>query len=163
MPKEGSPKSNASAYADALTMLARRELSEAQVRERLERRRHPSGDIEAAIDKLKEEAAIDDQRVARTIVRHETAIKRRGKLRIKLAIARAGIAATIAMEAIQSEFADLDDHALLDASLSKRLRHGRTIADDHEFQRLYRYLVGQGFESSAVLKALSARRRKPED
>jgi regulatory protein len=163
MARYSDAKLGTSAYVAALKMLARRELSEAQVRQRLARRRHPSRDIDAAIDRLTKEAAIDDRRVARAIVRHETSVKRRGKLRIKQAMARAGIAAATAVDAIHSEFVDVDDDALLDASLSKRLRHGRTIADDREFQRLYRYLVGQGFESNQVLKVLSTRRGpKPE-
>lgn len=159
MARHSGPKPQANAYVDALKILARRELSEAQVRQRLERRSHRSGDIDAAIDQLKEEASIDDRRVARAIVRHEASIKRRGTLRIKQAIARAGIAAATAVEAIQSELVDVDANALLEAALSKRLRHGRTIADDREFQRLYRFLVGQGFESSDVLKVLSAKRK----
>ena len=48
---------------------------------------------------------------------------------------------------------------MLDAALAKRLRGRDTVADEREYQRLYRYLVGQGFESDRVLKALTLRRR----
>ena len=48
----------------------------------------------------------------------------------------------------------LDPDALLDSALAKRLRHGGPIADEREFNRLYRYLVGQGFESDRVLARL---------
>ena len=41
--------------------------------------------------------------------------------------------------------------------LAKRLREGKTIADDREFNRLYRYLVGQGFESDRVVTLLKSR------
>jgi SOS response regulatory protein OraA/RecX len=49
---------------------------------------------------------------------------------------------------------------LIEAALRKRLRHRDTIADDREFQRLYRYLVGQGFETDQIMSVLS--RRRPE-
>ena len=39
-------------------------------------------------------------------------------------------------------------------SLSKRLRGRERIADDREFQRLFRYLMAQGFDSDKVLAVL---------
>jgi len=52
------------AYLDALRMLARRELSEAQIRQRLARREHEPDLIDEAAARLKEERALDDVRVA---------------------------------------------------------------------------------------------------
>jgi len=147
------------AYTDGLKMLARRELSETQVRQRLARKGHDADAVDAAIARLREERAIDDARVAEAIARTETSVRRRGKLRVRMQIERAGIAKAIAKQAIDTVFDAIDDAALLEASLRKRLRGRETIADDREFQRLYRYLVGQGFESDRVLAALKARRR----
>ncbi|HET9833936.1 MAG TPA: RecX family transcriptional regulator [Vicinamibacterales bacterium] len=146
------------AYLDALRMLARRELSEAQVRQRLGRREHNPDLIDEAIARLREERAIDDRRVAEAIARTETSFRKRGKLRVKRKIESAGISSSVAKQAIDETFADVDADALLDAALARRLRHGKAIADDREFNRLYRYLIGQGFESDKVLTAL--RRRK---
>jgi regulatory protein len=146
------------AYADGLRMLARRELSEMQVRQRLARKGHPREAIDQAVARLREARAIDDARVAEAIARTETSVRRRGKLRVRMQIQRAGISTATAKRATDEIFDTIDDEALLEASLAKRL-HGRdVIADDREFQRLYRYLIGQGFDSGRVLKALSARR-----
>jgi regulatory protein len=80
-PKAHSPKPKAdpkpearrpkpeSIHTTALRMLARRELSEAQVRERLARRGYAVNDIDAAIHRLKDQRAIDDARVAEAIAR----------------------------------------------------------------------------------------------
>ena len=141
-------------------MLGRRELSEAQVRQRLGRKGHEAGDIEEAVDRLKREHAIDDARVAWAIARTETGIKRRGALRVRQEIARAGIAPATARAALDDVFEGIDTAALLDAALAKRLRHGRVIADEREFARLYRYLMAQGFESDRVLKVLAGRRSR---
>src|SRR2546425_5530184 len=150
----------ASAYLDGLKMLARRELSEAQVRQRLVRKGHDGDAIDAAVVRLREERAIDDARVAEAIARTETAVRRRGKLRVRMQIERAGIAKATAKRAVDDVFDTIDDAGLLEASLAKRLRGRDTVADDREFQRLYRYLIGQGFESDHALKALNARRRR---
>ena len=93
------------AYVDALRMLARRELSEAQIRERLTRADHDDSNIESAIERLKEERAIDDTRVANAIARTEIVVKRRGKLRIRRTIEAAGIASGIAQQAVDAAFA----------------------------------------------------------
>src|SRR4051794_26411327 len=111
-----------SPYIDALRMLARRELSEAQVRQRLVRKGHGADDIDVAIHRLREERAIDDTRVAEAIARTATAIKRRGKLRVRREIEHAGIAPTVAREALDAVFDGIDADELLQSALSRRLR-----------------------------------------
>jgi regulatory protein len=148
------------AYLDGLKMLARRELSEAQVRQRLARKDHDAEAIDAAVARLRDERALDDGRVAEAIARTETSVRRRGKLRVRMQIERAGIAKAVAKQAVDAVFDTIDDEALIEASLKKRLRGRDTIADDREYQRLYRYLAGQGFESDRILRALTARRRR---
>ena len=149
-----------SAYIDGLKMLGRRELSEKQVRQRLARKAYEPDEIDDAVTRLRQERAINDARVAEAIARTETAIRKRGKVRVRMQLERAGIAKDTARQAIDSVFEAIDDEALLEASLRKRLRGRETIADDREFQRLFRYLIGQGFESDRVMKALKAYRIK---
>ena len=149
-----------SAYIDGLKMLGRRELSEKQVRERLARKAYEPDEIDEAVARLREERAINDQRVAEAIARMETGIRKRGKVRVRLQLERAGIPKDTAKQAIEAVFEGIDDEALIEASLRKRLRGRDTIADDREFQRLFRYLVGQGFESDRVMRALRARRSR---
>jgi regulatory protein len=148
------------AYIDGLKMLARRELSEAQIRQRLARKAHAAGDIEAAIARLRDERAIDDARVAEAIARTETSIRRRGKLRVRMQIERAGIAKGVARHAIDEVFGAIDDDALMEASLNKRLRGRTAVSDERELQRLYRYLVAQGFESDRALRRLKQLRAR---
>jgi len=141
-------------------MLARRELSEAQVRERLVRRGHDPESIDAALARLKGERAIDDARVAEAIARTETAAKRRGRLRVARQIENAGITGSVARRAVDEIFGEIDSDALIEAALTRRLRAGMPIQDDAEFQRLCRYLIGQGFEADHVIRTLTARRRR---
>lgn len=156
MSRAQSPKPRA--YVAALLLLGRRELSEAQVRERLARRGYEDEDIQGAVEALKAEGAIDDARVASAIARWETSTRRRGRRRVAQQMVKAGISSEAARHAIDDTFADLDEPALIEAALCKRLRPGLTIADDREFARLYRFLVAQGFESDRVMAVLSKRR-----
>src|SRR5262245_42514117 len=100
-------------------MLARRELSELQVRQRLARKGHDAGAIDEAVARLREERAIDDARVAEAIARTETSLRRRGKLRVRMQIQRAGISSAAAKRAVDDVFEAIDDEALLEASLAK--------------------------------------------
>ena len=97
-----------SAYLDGLKMLARRELSEAQVRQRLSRRGHEPESIDAAVGRLKSERAIDDVRVAEAIARTETTIKRRGRLRVRRRIEHVGIDPPTARRAVDEVFSGID-------------------------------------------------------
>jgi len=154
MPKAQSPEPGVSAYLDGLRMLGRRELSEAQVRQRLARKGHPSDEIDAAVDRLRRERAIDDARVAEAIAHTETTVRRRGKLRVRRQIEQAGIAPATARHAIDEVFASIDDEALLEEALARRLKGRDRLTDEAEFRRLFRYLVGQGFEPDRVMAIL---------
>lgn len=146
------------AYVDGLTLLSRRELSEAQVRQRLARRGFAADDIDEAIERLKRERALDDRRVAGAIARTEISAKRRGRLRVNQKLAQAGIDRSTARDAVDETFADVDEDALLASALARRLPDGDVIADEDAMQRLYRYLVRQGFDPDKVLRTLRARR-----
>jgi regulatory protein len=148
------------AYVDGLKLAAGRELSEAQLRQRLARKGHAQPDIDGAIARLKDERAIDDVRVAEMIARTETSSKRRGKLRVRMQIERAGISAATARKAVDDVFGEIDADALLEAALTRRMLGRDRIEDDKEFQRLYRYLLNQGFDSDRVMGVLQARRKK---
>lgn len=141
-------------------MLARRELSERQLRDRLARRGYQRDDIDAAVARLKADRSLDDTRVAGAMARHEVAVKRHGRLRAQRQLEAAGLPASLARTALDDVFSAIDHDALITAALERRLRGARGIEDDAEFRRLYRFLIGQGFDSDLVLKTLRARRIK---
>jgi regulatory protein len=149
------------AYIAALKMLGGRELSERQVRQRLARRGYDEEAIDAAVTRLKSDGSLDDERAARAMAHAETSLRKRGRLRVKRRLESAGIAPDVAQRATQEIFQTVDADTLMEAALQKRLRGRERIAGDREFQRLYRYLIGQGFESDRVLALL--RRHKGHD
>ena len=150
------------AYVAGLTLLARRELAEAQLRRRLARRKFEADDIDAAVARLREERAIDDRRTALACARTELRVKHRGRARVVRQIESLGIARDLAREAVAEVFGEIDERELLEQALDRRLRHGMKLTDPAVFRRLHRYLLGQGFDSERVITLLRRRAKNTE-
>ncbi len=148
------------AYVAGLTLLARRELAEAQIRERLARRKFDADDIDAAVTRLRSEHAIDDRRTALACARTEVRVKHRGRARVVRQIEALGIARDIARAAVAEVFTEIDEAALLEQALDRRLRRGMNVSDPAVFRRLHRYLLGQGFDPERVTAQLRGRAKK---
>ena len=147
----------ADAYTVALTLLSARELSETQLRARLARRKLDREDIEAAVNRLKADGTLNDRRVARAIARMESEIKHRGRSRVIQKIRQAGINVDTAEDAVREVFEDVDETALLERAMERRLRGKRPRdLDDKGRARVVRGLMAQGFRLEAVLRKLKA-------
>jgi regulatory protein len=150
------------AYVTALGLLARRELAEAQLRARLTQRKFEHDDIDAAMTRLRRERAVDDRRTAVACARTQVRIKHRGRARVVRHIEALGINRDIARDAVAEVFAEVDEHALLEEALDRRLRHGLSLSDPAVFRRVHRYLLGQGFDPGRVTALLRARAKNIE-
>ena len=147
----------ASAYITGLKMLGRRELSEAQVRTRLARRQFEPDDIDAAIDRLQRERALDDRRTALACARTEAHVKRHGRLRALRQLDMLGIARDLARAAVSEVFGELDEDLLIEQALDRRLRHGVSLEETAAVRRVHRYLLAQGFDAARVHAAIRSR------
>lgn len=143
-----------SAYIDGLTLLGRRELSVAQVRSRLLDREHSPEDTDEAIARLLENGALDDRRVARAYARTAAKIKGRGRLRVSRELQALGIAKDVVSEAVAEVFGDVDERALIDRAIQKKLRGGKKPTTMQERARLYQFLMRQGFTPAGISAAL---------
>ncbi|OFW38758.1 MAG: hypothetical protein A3F70_00550 [Acidobacteria bacterium RIFCSPLOWO2_12_FULL_67_14] len=157
----------ADAYITGLTMLAHRELSEAQVRQRLARRQFETDDIDAAVARLRANGSLDDRRTALAFARTQANVKRHGRLRVLRELQTIGIARGLAQDAVAEVFADVDEDALIARALDRRLRTGRgtgasrpTLAD---LRRVQQYLLRQGFSADRVNAAIRDRRRESSE
>ena len=143
------------AYLVALTLLSVRELSETQLRVRLARRQCDAQSIEEAVSRLKADGTLNDRRVAVALARMESAIRHRGRARVIQKMRQAGIDSDTAEDAVREVFEEVDEGALLDRALERRMR-GRTPdeLDDKGRARVVRGLVAQGFRLDAILEKL---------
>ena len=150
------------AYIAGLTLLARRELAEAQLRQRLARRKFEPDEIDAAVARLRHEQAIDDRRTALACARTELRVKHRGRARVVRHIESLGIARDVARDAVAEVFGEIDEGELLEQALNRRLRRGMDLSDPAVFRRIHRYLLGQGFAPERVTTLLRLRAKKNE-
>ena len=145
----------ADAYIVALTMLSRRELSEAQVRARLARKEFPDEDIDAAVERLRQDGTLNDRRVALAAARLESAVRHRGRSRVIQKLRTLGIDGDVAEAAVNEVFVEVDEGALLDRAFERRLRGQQPKdLDERGRARIVRGLAGQGFSLDAILRRL---------
>ena len=147
------------AYLVGLKLLARRELSEAQLRGRLARRQFDEADIDSAVERLSRERALDDRRTALACARTELSVRRRGRIRVLRQIEALGIAASTARAAVNEVFDEVDETALLEQALDRRLKRGLTLDEPATVRRLHRYLIAQGFDPAQVVTLLRRKAR----
>jgi len=145
-------------YTAALTLLSRRELSARQLRDRLARRKYPADEIDPVITRLTQDGTLDDRRVALASAHLAVVGKRRGRRRILQEIQRLGVSPATAKQAVDEVFAEIDESALLDRAIDRRLKDVDPKSLDRPARaRLVRSLVGQGFDADQVYARLRTR------
>jgi SOS response regulatory protein OraA/RecX len=147
-------------YVYGLNLLARRELTTAQLRTRLERRGLDSRTIAGTIDRLTAERALDDRRTARAYARTATRLQARSRRWIHRRLLALGVRPDLVDEALDEVFGEVDEDALLGRVLDRRLRGIKPPLDMSQTRRLYRYLLNQGFDADSVRAAIRARDRQ---
>jgi regulatory protein len=141
-------------------MLARRELSEAQVRQRLTRKEFQPEEIDAAVERLRSTRSLDDRRTALACARTEALVKRRGRLRVLRQVESLGIDRDIARTAVAEVFADVDEDATIEHAIDRRLRGaGASRPTPAALRRVQQYLLRQGFDTGKVNAAIRRRAR----
>jgi len=149
-----APASPASTRAAALRLLARRDYTTVEIRDRLEARGHDASRIDAAIDGLVRDGAIDDRRAAHAHVRVASRLKGRGVRRIRLELEARGLSKAIIDDALD-EVSEEDAAAAIARVLSRR-RVTRTSPLD-ERRRAFQHLLRRGFPADAIARALRLR------
>jgi regulatory protein len=155
------PDSPKAAYFRALRWLTARELSEAQVRDRLEERGYTTAAILPAIKRLKDERTLDDLRAATAVARTEAKVRRHGPRRVMGKLIAMRIDRDMAREVVRDLFGETDEEELLEATLDRRLRgKPERLKDPAERRKILSYLVRQGFSASAASGLMRKRSRR---
>ena len=149
------PTHNQTAYDLALQLLARRDLSTSQLRDRLQKSQLPSNDITRAISSLIENRALDDTRTALAYARRSATVKFRGKHRIQQELQARGFTLSVANYAVETVFKEVNETTVLKRAIQKRLNG--PVQTRTQFRKLYQALLRQGFPSEAVVCALVSR------
>ena len=139
-------------YLAGLAMLSRRELSAAQVGERLARKGFDRDAVDAALGRLRQAGALDDARTAQALAHRSAHVRQHGRLRAVRELEARGLDRGLAQSAVDAAYREVDEDALLERALARRLRG--PIDSPAALRRLYHYLVRQGFDGAAARAAL---------
>jgi regulatory protein len=145
----------ADAYTAALRILQYRFNSEHELRRKLAAKKFGNVEIDAAIERLRDEKWIDDERFAGAFVRTRAA-KKLGPARIKRELSAAGVDRTTADRAVAENLDDERTSSDLAAIADKRRRlmtrrHGEEFVRSVEGRsRLAAYLIRQGYAADRV-------------
>lgn len=155
------PGSSTAAYLRALRWLTARELTEAQVRERLELRGYTSAAISSAIRRLQDERTLDDVRAATAVARTEARVRRHGPQRVMSKLLAMRVDRDLAREIVRDLFGEGDEETMIEQALDRRLRGKlERLSDPGERRKLIAYLVRQGFAPASASKVVRARARR---
>ena len=171
-PSSGRP---ATAWGAAIGLLARRDLSEGEVRMKLLARDFGEREVEEAIFRLRERRYLDDRSLAEALARTQARTKHQGPLRVRAHLRRRRIPEALALEAIRGEFPEGAEGERAVSAL-KRLqpapaasreggRNGATPPEERrkEAGRLFRRLVARGYSWEAARHAVLADGRPLEE
>lgn len=146
-----------------LRWLGQRELSAAQVRQRLRRRGYVDAAIDPALAALAADGYLDDSRAARARARHDVVIRRHGRGRVLRQVQSLGVDRDTARSAVAAAFEEVDEDRLLADALARRLKGQPLPAERKALARLYGWLVRQGFAPGAVSALFRRGGRHPAD
>ena len=150
-----APGRHSGSHDVALRLLARRELSTAQLRERLLRRQLPADEIERTLTRLTRAGLLDDTRVAVAHARRAVQVKLRGSHRARQELDALGIDPSVASRVLAMVFDEVDEATVLERAIARRV--DGPVRTRAEFRRLYQALLRQGFPPDQVAAALLAR------
>ena len=136
------------AYNYAVSLLARRDHSEKELKDKLSLKGYKEG-ADEAIEKLKAGGYVSDERFARLFTRELRLLKKYGRKRIEQELYRKGIDRDIISEVIsETEF---DEDELV--SLTRR-KYGRYLGDEKGLQKTVNGLLRMGYTYGEIRDAL---------
>lgn len=156
----------ATAWGAAIRLLARRDLSEGEVRTKLLSRDFGEPEVEETISRLRARRYLDDRSLAETVARARARTKHQGPLKIRAHLRRRQIPEELALRAIEAEFPEgtESERALtalrrLEPSSAGRPAVGGDPAAsgaDHRQRagRRFRRLVSRGYSREAARRAV---------
>jgi regulatory protein len=144
-----------STYDDAVELLARRPLSELELRGRLDGRGHDPDDVARVLGRLRAASYLDDERLALDLILFRSR-KGHGPERTSEEIRRRGVgeeAIRRAWEAAARDH-DIDPREMLRLRVRRHLQNEARPLDQRQLRRVYNALLRAGFEAADVRSEL---------
>jgi regulatory protein len=147
-----------SAYEQSLRLLEFRARSAVELRRALVRRGTPVDEVDAAIEKLREQKLLDDDDFARQFARTKVLGAGASRRRIVQELGRKGIPREVADRAIEDlhEQDGLDPGASIHRVAKKKWRSLAKLDDSTRRRRLYAFLARRGYDADEIRGVMQA-------
>jgi regulatory protein len=140
----------------SLRVLALRDHSEAELRRKLKEKGYDAEGIEGSVARLKELGYLDDARFARTFAASAIRNGRGYGARLKLELARRGVATEIIQDTLAELFQEFGEAQVLAETIAHRFAgFDPGTATDKEKRRVVGYLQRKGFSLAAIFARLN--------
>ena len=133
----------------ALHLLEQTDRTEKQLREKLALSDYPSCCIEEAVSRMKEYRYLDDYRYACHYIC--CAEEKESRRRMGQKLMQRGISQDVIEQALEANCSACEQDKIRELLFKRRFDPEQ--ADEKEFQRTYRFLLGRGFQSRDILAA----------
>lgn len=139
-----------SAYARALSRLARRDHSVEEIRRALRRAGHGESETERAIARLAAERYLDDAGFAARFARSRIARHGLGRNRVRQGLRVRGVARATAEEGLKEALGEVSEAETLEAVARRYWRQHKDDAAPRRLQKLWVFLLRRGFSTALV-------------
>jgi regulatory protein len=134
--------------------LARRDHTAAELRRALAARGHAGGEVEAAIERLRQEKVIDDRGYAERFARSRMAHHGAGRALVREGLRRRGVPRAEAEAGLRAALAEVDEVSVLDALARRYWKQHARVEPARRLPRLWAFLVRRGFGHGLVRERL---------
>ncbi len=142
------------AHSQAMKILSRRDLSEAQLKDKLRVKGFSEAAVEGALARLKDCNHIDDARFALNWGRSRINARKIGARRLRQELYQKQLDAGIIEDTVNALFAEMDETALARQCADKKLTTMRGLGHEIQRRRLAQHLYGKGFDTHTVYAVL---------
>jgi len=144
------------AKQQAYRLLAYRNQTSSELRDRLQRRGYTSPVIDEVLRQLVLDGYVDDRKLALDWARYRLQTKPLGRRRLAWELRRRGIPPESVEEVLREVYAEFDEVTLAEQAARKRLGSKELPRSPRERQRYIRHLISLGFDTEIVATALAA-------
>ncbi|MEW5994249.1 MAG: regulatory protein RecX [Candidatus Zixiibacteriota bacterium] len=148
---------------DAARMLAMREHSVGELRDKLQHRKHARHDINKAVLKYRRQGLLDDARYARRTAENLLSLKPCGQVFVVATLRRKRIGRQLAEEIADEVCRDQDETELAVAALAKRWNALKQFDLEVARRKAYSYLSRRGFGYEAARTAFEELQRRQNE
>jgi regulatory protein len=144
-------------YDFAVAALARRSLTVAELRKRLERRAARAQDVDEVLNRLRDVGYLDDSELAESYARFRRDYEGMGRLRVLRDLERRGVERQVEQESVRQTYAHSDELELVRGQIRRRLGNRAAavpVNDRKQLAALFRALLRAGFSSAKIVEGL---------